>query len=333
MIFLSLVDIGNLEKGFVTSLAVILTLLLVHLGEKLGTLLLEKLAVRVVVFERDAILLHDIIVEELSGGVHGEAPAISHTKSLRHFVNITSEINLPVRDRLHPRFKSLLSEFFYEWFTFISEVDIEDISIFCARHSNLWIFVDVLVDDVVSECNFLESLGSRDNDFSSAKDAAGNLFHIMGWFELDLDSRVSVWFERNFEDVVVLFEPVSHFHEVDVVVETEVGVDHDDPERVDGELYLQTEESLEDVHELSDDALTIEKVTASRHLNASIGKHFDGLGAVRVVVRESDLVVEGRGLQLPLETISVRTLASHLVGSNPLENRPELLYVNLVDKA
>jgi len=155
VIFLSLVDIGNLEKRLIASLAVVLTLLLVHLGEKLGTLLLEKLAVRVVVLERDAILLHDIVVEELSGGVHSEAPAISHTKSLRHFVNITSEINLSVRDCLHPRFKSLLSEFFDERFTFVSEVNIEYIRLFCARHSNLWIFVDVLVDDVVGECNLL----------------------------------------------------------------------------------------------------------------------------------------------------------------------------------
>jgi hypothetical protein len=155
----------------------------------------------------------------------------------------------------------------------------------------------------------------------------------MGWLELDLDSRIPVWFERNFEDVVVLFEPVSHFYEIDVVVETEVGVDHNNSERVDGQLDFQTEESLEDVHELGNDALAVEEVTASRHLNASIGKHLDGLGAVGVVVGESDLVVEGRGLQLPLEAIGVRTLASHLVGSNPLKDRPEFLYVNLLDKA
>jgi hypothetical protein len=36
-----------------------------NLGEKLGTLLLEKLAVGVIVLEGDAILLHDIIVKEL----------------------------------------------------------------------------------------------------------------------------------------------------------------------------------------------------------------------------------------------------------------------------
>ena len=155
----------------------------------------------------------------------------------------------------------------------------------------------------------------------------------MGWFELDFDSRIPVWFERNFEDVVVLFEPVSDFHEVDVVVETEVGVDHDNPKRVDRELNLQTEESLEDVDELGDDALAVEEVAASRHLDASIGKHFDGFSAVGVVVGECDLIIEGRGLELPLEAIGVRTLASHLVGSNSLKDLPELLYVNLLDKA
>jgi hypothetical protein len=35
----------------------------VNLRKKLGTLLLEKLAVRVVVFEGDVILLHDIVVK------------------------------------------------------------------------------------------------------------------------------------------------------------------------------------------------------------------------------------------------------------------------------
>ena len=178
----------------------------------------------------------------------------------------------------------------------------------------------MLVDDVVGKSNLFQGLRTSDDDLTGAENTTSDLFHVMGWLKLDLDGGVPVWFERNFKDVVVLFEPVSHFHEVDVVVETEVGVDHDDPERVNRELDFQTEESLEDVHELGDDALAVEEVTTSRHLNASIGKHLDGLGTVGVVVRESDLVVEGRGLQLPFETVGVRTLASHLVGSNPLED-------------
>jgi len=137
---------------------------------------------------------------------------------------------LPVGNRPHPRFKTLLSESFDERFTFVSQESIEDISIFCARNSDFRIFIDVLVDDVVGECNFLECLGTSDDDFTGAEDTASNFLHVFSRFEFDFHGRISVWFERNFEDVVVLFEPVSHFHEVDVVVETEVGVNHDDPE-------------------------------------------------------------------------------------------------------
>jgi hypothetical protein len=36
-----------------------------NLGKKLGSLLLEKLAVRVVVLEGNVVLLHDIVVKQL----------------------------------------------------------------------------------------------------------------------------------------------------------------------------------------------------------------------------------------------------------------------------
>ena len=124
-----------------------------NLRKELGTLLLKKLAVRVVVLEGDAILLHHVVVEELRGGVQGEAPTIGHTKSLRHFVNIRSEINLPVGNCLHPRLKSFFSEFFDEGVTLVPEIDIKDISLFCTGHPNVRIFIDVLVDDVVCEGN------------------------------------------------------------------------------------------------------------------------------------------------------------------------------------
>ena len=110
--FAHLIDVGHLEKGLVTSVTVPLPLLLLYLGKERWTLGLKKLAVRVVILESDAILLHHIVVEKLGGRVYGETPTIGHTKSLRHFVNITSEINLSIGDRLHPRFKTLLSEFF-----------------------------------------------------------------------------------------------------------------------------------------------------------------------------------------------------------------------------
>jgi len=40
--------------------------ILLYLGKELGTLRLEELTVRVVVLERNTILLHNIIVKELS---------------------------------------------------------------------------------------------------------------------------------------------------------------------------------------------------------------------------------------------------------------------------
>jgi hypothetical protein len=39
--------------------------ILLHLGEELRTLRLEELTVRVVVLERNTILLHNIVVEKL----------------------------------------------------------------------------------------------------------------------------------------------------------------------------------------------------------------------------------------------------------------------------
>ena len=61
-----LVNTGQFEKRFITCIARTLTLLrLLYLSDELGSLLLEKLAVGVIILERNSILLHDIIVKEL----------------------------------------------------------------------------------------------------------------------------------------------------------------------------------------------------------------------------------------------------------------------------
>lgn len=59
---------------------------------------LKELAVRVIVDERNLVGFHDLIVEQLRRRVDGEASSVGHTKSLRHFVNITLEIYWPVLD-------------------------------------------------------------------------------------------------------------------------------------------------------------------------------------------------------------------------------------------
>jgi hypothetical protein len=160
----------------------------------------------------------------------------------------------------------------------------------------------VLVDDVIGESNLLQSLRTSDDDLSRTENTACDFFHVMGWFELDLDGRISVWFERNFENIVVFFEPICHFHEVDVVVETEVGINHDHPKRVFGEIDFQIQKGLENVNQLSDDAFAIEEVAAPCDLNASIGEHLDRFGAVCIVIGECHLIIKCRGLQFPLKT-------------------------------
>jgi IS4 transposase len=59
-------------------------LFFLDLGEETGTLLLEKLTVRIVVLKGNAIRFHDIVVKELRRRVYGKATTIGHTKSLRH---------------------------------------------------------------------------------------------------------------------------------------------------------------------------------------------------------------------------------------------------------
>ena len=61
--FSHLVHVGHLEKGYVAVVAILLTLNLLDLRQELRTLGLQELTVRVVIFERDTILLHNIIVE------------------------------------------------------------------------------------------------------------------------------------------------------------------------------------------------------------------------------------------------------------------------------
>jgi hypothetical protein len=119
--------------------------------------------------------------------------------------------------------------------------------------------------------------------------------------ELDLHGGVSIRFKGDFEDVWVVLKMLSHLHKVDVVVEREVGVYHDNSERVNWDLGVHSQKGLEDVSQLGDNSLTIEEVTATSHLNRSIRENLYRLGAVRIVVGESDLIVESSGLQFPFK--------------------------------
>tara|TARA_B100000497_G_scaffold55468_1_gene63482 strand:- start:174 stop:497 length:324 start_codon:yes stop_codon:yes gene_type:complete len=106
----------------------------------------------------------------------------------------------------------------------------------------------------------------------------------VSWFELDFHGGIAVWLERNFEDVTVIFKPISHLYEIDVVVEREVGINHNNPERINGNFNFQIQKDLEDVNKLGNDTLAIKEITAPCNLDRAVGKNFDGLGAVGIVI-------------------------------------------------
>jgi hypothetical protein len=127
---------------------------------------------------------------------------------------------------------------------------------------------------------------------------------------------------------------LGNTHEIDIVVEREVGVNHDNPERINWYLYFYSQKGLEDVGQLSDDSLTIKEVTTSRNLNRSIGEHLDRLGTVIVMICESNLVVKGCGFQLPFKTtITFGTCASQLERTYFFENTAKFLNINILDEA
>jgi Na+-transporting methylmalonyl-CoA/oxaloacetate decarboxylase beta subunit len=65
MDFSQLVNVRHLEEGHVAVIAVGLTLNFLNLGHNMGTLLLEKLAIGIVINIRNIVLVHDVIVKEL----------------------------------------------------------------------------------------------------------------------------------------------------------------------------------------------------------------------------------------------------------------------------
>jgi hypothetical protein len=101
---------------------------------------------------------------------------------------------------------------------------------------------------------------------------------------------------------------LSHSHEVDVIVEAEVGVDHDNPERVHWDLFIHHQKGFKDVAQLSYDPLTIKNITATSNLNGTIGKDLYRFGTVHIMVCKCNLIVESCRLQLPFKsTVTFRT--------------------------
>jgi len=132
--------------------------------------------------------------------------------------------------------KTLLSEFFHKWFTLVTQIYIKYIRVTRTRYSDIFIFIDVMIDDVIGKCNLFESLSSSDDNLTRTEDTACDFLHLMTWLELNLDRRVPIRFERNLKYIIVLLKPSRHQHEIDVIIKTEIGIDHHNPKRIGGEF-------------------------------------------------------------------------------------------------
>jgi len=173
-------------------------------------LLLEQLAVLVVVLVLDAILLHHVIIQELVRSADAEAPTVSHTETLRHFIfffNVeflflfSKKLDGWVGPRENPRAVLSLGE--------SGDPVIEPIPQYCVEgfrcvHRGYLDFFSVAgyvqVDDVVGECNLLHGLRASDDNFACPENTNRHFFHILCWLELDLDRRVPVGVKAHVEN-------------------------------------------------------------------------------------------------------------------------------------
>ena len=157
-----------------------------------------------------------------------------------------------------------------------------------------------LVDDIVGEHNLLEGLRTSHDNLTRTENTDRDLFHVTGRLELDLHGRVPVWIKTDVEHRLFT-EMVGYLNKVDVIIQTEIGVDHHDPETVDWDVVGSTQCHLQNKRQLFDDPVAVEQVGAPGHLDTAIREQLDGFGTVVITVIEGNLVIERGFLEAPLK--------------------------------
>lgn len=211
------------------------------------------------------------------------------------------EINFIVCGGKRPWLEAKFGHVLYDIGNLEPEYRIEHILGFGRSHLDLFdVGKNGFVDDVVGEYNLLEGLRSSHDNLARAEDADRDLFHVTGRLELDLDGRVPVWIKTDVEHWFFT-EMVGYLDKVDMVIQAEVGVDHDDPKTVNWDIVSGTQCHLQNKRQLFDDAIAVEQVGAAGHLDTAIGEQLDGFGTVLVPIIEGNLVVKSCFLQAPLK--------------------------------
>jgi hypothetical protein len=217
------------------------------------------------------------------------------------FITRPLEINFIVCGGKGPWFEAKFRHVMYDIGNLEPEYRIEHVLGFGRSHLDLLdIRKNSFVDDVVGEYNLLEGLGASHYNLAGTEYTDRDLFHVTGRLELDLDGRVPVRVKTDIEHWFFT-EMVGYLDKVYVIVQTEIGVDHDDPETVDWDILGSTQSHLQNKRQLFDDPIAIEQVGTSGHLDTAVGKQLDGFGTVLVAVTEGNLVVKSRVFEAPLE--------------------------------
>lgn len=222
------------------------------------------------------------------------------------FITRPLEINFIVCSGKYPRFEAKFGYVLYDIVHLEPEYRIEHVFGFGRSHLDLFdIGKNGFVDDVVGKHNLLEGLRASHDNLARAEYTDGDLFHVTGRLELDLDGRVPIRIKAHIEHWLFT-EMVRYLDKVDVIVQAEIGVDHDDPETVDWDIICNAQCHLQNKRQLFDDPITIEQVGAPGHLDTAVGEQFDGFGTVLVPIIQSNLVVKSGFLEAPLEPTVLR---------------------------
>lgn len=92
------------------------------------------------------------------------------------------------------------------------------------------------------------------------------------------------------------------FHEVNIVVETKVRINHHDTKRIHWWYHIGVEE-FKNMFKTGDDMFTVDQIVAPSHLYTPVWKYLDGLGTVTIFICQGDLIIKRSGLNVPSNTL------------------------------
>jgi hypothetical protein len=122
---------------------------------------------------------------------------------------------------------------------------------------------------------------------------------------------------------------VGYFDEVDVIIQAEIGIDHDDPETVNWDIVGSSQSHFQNKRQLFYHPITIEQVGAPGHLDTTVGEQLDGFGTVFIFIIQRNLVIKRSILETPLEPTVLGIFHADTDRLELLKNVTDLMNVDI----